>query len=87
MSEFDLEEAEARYVSRPLSRINEFSPLRGATYYPNNPKYYPRVPTPLIQEVHDYELERLREETEMSEKLSETLSPNSRRKRNESQDL
>jgi hypothetical protein len=87
MSEFDLEEAEARYVSRPLSRINEFSPLRGATYYPNNPKYYPRVPTPLIQEVHDYELDRLREETEMSEKLSETLSPNSRRKRNESQDL
>ena len=87
MSELDREEEEARYVSRPLSRINEFSPLRGATYYPNNPKYYPRVPTPLIQEVHDYELERLREETELSDQLTETLSPNTRRRQNESQDL
>ena len=75
MSELGKDENEARYVSRPLSRSNEFSPLRGTTNYPSNPREYPRIPPSLIEEAEDYELERLREETELSVKLSRSLDP------------
>ena len=88
MSELGKDEDEARYVSRPLSRVNEFKPLRGMASYPSSPREYPRIPTPLIKEAQEYELERLKEETEMSVRLTDVLSPKSqRRKQDESQDL
>ena len=61
-------EAEARYTSRPLSRPSAFSALSGLGSYP-------RVPSPLIKEAKEYELERLKGETELTEQLCETLSP------------
>jgi hypothetical protein len=61
-------EPEARYISRPLSRPSAFSALSGLGSYP-------RVPSPLIKEAKEYELERLKGETELTEQLCETLSP------------
>ena len=66
-------ETEARYTSRPLSRPSAFSALSGLGSYP-------RVPSPLIKEAKEYELERLKGETELTEQLSETLSPNTIRR-------
>ena len=88
MSELGRDEEEARYLSRPLSRVNEFRPLRGVSSYPGSPREYPRIPTPLIKEAQEYELERLKEETEMSVRLTDVLSPKSQRKKqDDSQDL
>jgi hypothetical protein len=67
---------EARYVSRPLSRPNTFRPLGGLSETSRNySREYPRIPTPLIKEAQEYELERLRGETELVEELTEVLSP------------
>jgi hypothetical protein len=42
----------------------------------------------MIKEAHDYELQRLNEETELTEQLSETLSPkNIRRNINKDSDV
>ena len=71
MSELDKEE-EARYTSRPLSRPGLFRPLGDINNYPRE---YPRIPTPMVREAQDYELERLRSETELTEQLSEAISP------------
>jgi hypothetical protein len=68
--------SEARYTSRPLSRPSAFAPLSGLSNYPQ----YPRVPTPLIKEARDYELERLRSESELTEQLSEATSPRAARR-------
>ena len=74
-------EPEARYVSRPLSRPSAFSALSGLGSYP-------RVPSPLIKEAKEYELERLKGETELTEQLSESLSPRTiRRNQNCSVDV
>ena len=89
MCELKDEDIEARYVSRPMSRLNSFTPLKGINMSPSSyPKEYPRIPTPLIDEAREYELERLREETELSVSLSEIVSPKTlRRKIDESQEL
>ena len=82
MSELD-EGEEARYISRPLSRPSLFRPLGELNNYPRE---YPRIPTPMIKEAQEYELERLKSETELTEQLSETLSPRTVR-RNETVNL
>ena len=71
MSELDDSE-EARYISRPLSRPSLFRPLGELNNYPRE---YPRIPTPMIKEAQEYELERLKSETELTEQLSDTISP------------
>ena len=89
MSELGKDEEEARYISRPLSRPSAFRPLGGLSDYSGNfPREYPRISTPMIKEAHDYELQRLNEETELTEQLSETLSPkNIRRNINKDSDV
>ena len=71
MSELDKDE-EMRYTSRPLSRPSLFRPLGDVNNYPRE---YPRIPTPMIREAREYELERLKSETELTEQLSEAISP------------
>ena len=77
MNELDSEEAEARYIARPLSRARAFRPLARMGNYP---KEYPRIPTPMLKEAQDYELERLKDETELVEQLSTTVSPRAPRR-------
>ena len=80
MDEVENEEVEARYVARPLSRPSAFKSLSDVVNYPGP---YPRIPTPLVTEAQEYETERLKEETELTEQLCETLSPsNPRRNKN-----
>jgi len=75
LSNVDVDE---RYVSRPLSRPSAFVSLTGLTNQPREyPKEYPRIPTPLVKEAKDYELERLREETEMVRELEQVISSRS----------
>ena len=76
MNELSNEAYEARYISRPLSRPNAFKPLTGLSEFSRSySREYPRIPTPLLKEAQDYELERLKGETELVEELSEVLSP------------
>jgi hypothetical protein len=77
MNELDNEETEARYIARPLSRASAFRPLARMGNYP---KEYPRIPTPMLKEAQDYELERLKDETELVEQLSTTVSPRAPRR-------
>ena len=87
MNELNGEEYEARYISRPLSRPSVFRPLGGLSDYSRSyPREYPRIPTPMIKEAQDYELERLKGETELSEELSEVLSPSSTRRNKNDKD-
>jgi hypothetical protein len=81
MDELNSAEEEARYISRPLSRPSAFRPLGGLSVYSREyPREYPRIPTPMIKEAQDYELEKLKEETELVEQLNEALSPRLPRK-------
>ena len=66
MSELD-EGEDVRYISRPLSRPSLFRPLEELNNYARE---YPRIPTPMIKEAQEYELE-----IELTEQLSETISP------------
>ncbi len=75
MSEADEREIEERYISRPLSRPSVFKPL-GEIYN----REYPRVSSPINREAREYELVRLREESELTDQLSVSLSPGSSRK-------
>jgi hypothetical protein len=61
--------------ARPLSRPSAFVSLTGLANQPRDyPREYPRIPTPLVKEAKDYELERLREETEMVRELEQVIS-------------
>jgi hypothetical protein len=74
-------EVEARYVSRPISRPSAFVSLMGLNNLPRETsREYPRIPSPLIKEAQEYELDRLREETELTNQLESALSPSSTRK-------
>ena len=75
MSEADEREIEERYISRPLSRPSVFKPL-GEIYN----REYPRMSSPINREAREYELVRLREESELTDQLSVSLSPGSSRK-------
>ncbi len=74
-------EVEARYVSRPMSRPSAFVSLMGLNNLPRETsREYPRIPSPLIKEAQEYEMDRLREETELTNQLESALSPSSTRK-------
>jgi len=75
MSDADEREIEERYIARPLSRPSTFKPL-GEIYN----REYPRIPTPSVRDTQEGELVRLREETDLSDQLSISLSPSISRK-------
>ncbi len=75
MSDADEREIEERYIARPLSRPSTFKPL-GEIYN----REYPRISTPSVREAQEGELVRLREETDLSDQLSISLSPSISRK-------
>ena len=72
MSEVGKSVEENRYMSHPSSRPITFRSLGGLNEYPRE---YPRIPTPMVEDAKDYELERLKDETELTEQLREVMSP------------
>jgi hypothetical protein len=71
LSEIDKDEEEMRYISRPISRQSSFRPIPYPGPYRRE---YPSI-TPLMRESRLTEDDRIKEETELTEKLCSTFSP------------
>jgi hypothetical protein len=71
LSEIDKDEEEMRYISRPLSRQSSFRPIPYPGPYRRE---YPSI-TPLMRESRLTEDDRIKEETELTDKLCSTFSP------------
>ena len=83
LSEIDRDEEEMRYISLPLSRQSSFRPIPYPGPYRRE---YPSI-TPLMRESRLTEDDRIKEETELTEKLCSTFSPRPPREKRTNSDV